>query len=345
MKVGIEISSSLVSNPTGVQRYITGVINGLAECEKVDITRLIKISRWRKRGHIPRSNLPTVWYTPSLGFCNKSLEVIHCMDPTIPWYSGDIPVVVTIHDLYLARHAPDLSIDDRKRKLKRILKACRIASHIVVPTDAIKAELASVVGNEKPITAIPHGVAEEFFIKDKITHPDQQLRKPYILGFCGGQRKNFTGLVSAFRESNLMRLGWNLVAVGDLSSGEHKKYSEILGSERLRLKNNISDKHLIELYAGAGGTCYPSYYEGFGFPILESMAAGVPIVTSNFGAAAEISDGKAILVNPYSISDIARGLNEITEVGPMQLKKNKKYAENFQWACSGKKLLEVYQSL
>ena len=105
--VGLEVSSSLTSNPTGIQRYMSGVISGLSEQEDVSLTRLLKLSRYKKRRVMPVSDTPYRWY--GLSPCSKreNINVIHCLDTTLPAWTNcrvsDDSIAPRSYPLWVAR--------------------------------------------------------------------------------------------------------------------------------------------------------------------------------------------------------------------------------------------------
>jgi|GEM_PF-2878463 len=341
INVGLEVSSTLTDNPTGVQRYMDGVISGLMYENGVSLRRLFKLSRFRKRHLMPSLSVPHRWYGVSPVEWRDGIDVIHCLDTTVPARSGGRPIVVTIHDLYLALHADYLDLKTVRKKRKKVSDACRKASHIVVPTNAIKRELIEAFDVKKPISAIPHGVRPDF--SDRSLENREERR--YILGFSGGVRKNFTLLAEAFYKSRAYELGWHLTIVGRPSEEELSRVLGFLPTERLNIREQLDDEDLMDLYGNAGVVSYVSHYEGFGFPVIEGMSASVPVVTGQHGATAEVAGGHAYLVDTHSSDSIKTGLDHAVFMGSDDVDKAKKHATSYTWKHVGQELKGVYDSV
>jgi len=341
INIGLEVSSTLTANPTGIQRYMDGVVSGLMQDNTASLTRLFKVSRFKKRHLMPALSVPYRWYWISPVERHNGLDVIHCLDTTVPAMSGGRPIVVTIHDLYLAIHADYLNIRTSERKRRKVIDACRKASHIVVPTAAIKRELVDAFGVAKPITVIPHGFNPEFFSSAQLSSVDSS----YVLGFSGGKRKNFSQLAAAFYRSHVYEMGWRLVIVGRPPDEELNEARKFLPTERLVIYDRLSDRSLMDLYANAGVVSYVSHYEGFGFPVIEGMSAGVPVVTGAYGATAEVAGGHACLVDTHSSESITSGIDRAMSMPPDAIDKAKEHAASFQWERVGKELKRVYEAV
>jgi glycosyltransferase involved in cell wall biosynthesis len=128
------------------------------------------------------------------------------------------------------------------------------------------------------------------------------------------ERKNPEGLLRAFREVADKVPDVHLVCVGpyQTSAAAAKRVttlSSILDVEsKLHLLGDCSDETLVELYRGAVGLVFPSFYEGFGFPVVESLACGTPCLTSNVSSLSEVGGNLAVYVEPGDYQSIARGM-------------------------------------
>jgi glycosyltransferase involved in cell wall biosynthesis len=109
----------------------------------------------------------------------------------------------------------------------------------------------------------------------------------------------------------------------------------------------VDKAELPGLYAGAAAFLYPGIYEGFGLPIIESMACGAPVVTSRTGAAPEVAGGAAILVDPFDVDNIAEGIEQATipEEADRLRALGARRTPQFQWSTAAQATLEVYQAL
>jgi glycosyltransferase involved in cell wall biosynthesis len=166
-------------------------------------------------------------------------------------------------------------------------------------------------------------------------------------------RKNVTTLLRAF--SLLVRekvdRGLTLVIAGGKSWG----YQEIFETaralnlrDRVRFTGFVEDEDLAELYRGARLFVYPSLYEGFGLPIVEAMASGVPVITANTSSMPEVAGGAAVLIDPRSPEALAAAMASVLGDATLSEELRRKglaRAREFSWDAVARKTLEVYASL
>jgi len=209
---------------------------------------------------------------------------------------------------------------------------------------------------ESKVRVIYEGVEERF--TETLSKGKERVRKynldsPYIL-FVGAlePRKNLIGLLEAFcqlKESK--RVPHQLVIAG----GKGWLYQEFLDRldsskyrDQIRLLGYLPYGELPSLYHNAAAFVYPSFYEGFGLPVLEAMASGTPVVTSNNSSMLEIASGAAHLVDPANSEEIAWGIEKILfdrDYALMLSEKGKERAKSFDWRKTAIETLKVYQEL
>jgi alpha-1,3-rhamnosyl/mannosyltransferase len=119
-------------------------------------------------------------------------------------------------------------------------------------------------------------------------------------------------------------------------------------SRNLVFPGGVPDEQLPALLSGATISLYPSLYEGFGLPVLESMACGVPVIASNRGSLPEVAGGAALLVNPEDENEIAEAISELLRSESLQNRLKalgRKRAEEFTWAKTAAQTLSLYREL
>ncbi len=233
-------------------------------------------------------------------------------------------VVPVVHDLAF-QHFPESAphIDERWRR--RFAATLAEAPAIIVPSTSAAQDLRESFGVAAArIHVVHHGVDAEAFAPVSDATLDAVRRRfgipgSYVL-FVGGiePRKNLEHLVRAFAMSDSGHL--SLVLAG----GPVRWYPE--ASERLdaaiqllpesvraRIMRTdyVSERDKLALLSGATVLAYPSIYEGFGFPVLEAFAAGVPVLTSNVSSLVEVAGEAAVLVDPTDVDAIASALTEL----------------------------------
>ncbi|MBW4541511.1 MAG: glycosyltransferase [Myxacorys chilensis ATA2-1-KO14] len=197
----------------------------------------------------------------------------------------------------------------------------------------------------KPIDSRDHGQwLEEFAQKFGIT-------KPFIL-YTGGEdwRKNIEGLVKGFSKlPKEIRNSYELVIackVSELFSRELKNLASSLGIEQsLILTNYITDEELRALYSTCSLFVFPSFYEGFGLPLLEAMACGAPAIASNQSSLPEILGVPEQLFDPSSSEDMARVMQRLLSNEPLKrsaAKESIRQAATFTWDSVAQKMADVF---
>ncbi len=180
-----------------------------------------------------------------------------------------------------------------------------------------------------------------------------RLEQPYIL-YIGSiePRKNLLRLLEAYQKLCEWSGRWRLVIVGARSYWKSSPVAEKV--EKLGLKDKViftgyvRDEDLPALYNGADLFCFPSLYEGFGLPVLEAMACGVPVVTSNTSSLPEVAGEAAILVDPYNVTDMAAAMRRILEdrelAGELR-EKGLARAAQFSWEKTARETIAVYEKV
>lgn len=196
---------------------------------------------------------------------------------------------------------------------------------------------------EQRIHVILYGI-NDFFLNQTPQHK----KRSYIL-YVGrlSPTKNIAGLVEAFeRLINKHSLGLRLKMTGDekkLCCGINKGIKD-----KIEFVGYPDDDYLAELYRNASLLVFPSFYEGFGFPALEAMACGCPVVVSNVASLPEVCGDAAYYVDPYNIESIAEGIHKVlTDKALRQslIEKGLERAKLFSWEKSAKKHIEVFEEV
>ena len=262
--------------------------------------------------------------------------------------------VLVVHDLAFERFpetAPQ--IDARwRRRFDRWLKRC---SAVIVPSGATKEDVVSMHRvPEARVHVVHHGI-EPFAAPsaDAIAATKRRFHidGPYAL-FLGGiePRKNLGALVEAF--SRAPSDAWLVIAGGAMRwipQAEVQLRATVAAlptvvRERIVFTGYVTDEHATALFAGAELLAYPSLYEGFGFPVLEAMAAGVPVLTSDASSLPEVAGDAALLVDPHDTDAIADGLRRLLEDDQLRSRLRAAGLErvrSFTWPETARRTVEV----
>jgi len=242
------------------------------------------------------------------------MDLFHCMSSYMPAFGIDVPTIITVHDLKYLLFPRLLGSSMKVAYYSWIVKrGVHKAAHIIAVSESTKKDIVKLGIHSRKIEVI-HEANTLGCDKKENTSPSGIGDKPYLL-FVGEDRphKNIDRLLKAHRALH-DRMGARcprLVIVGPVSKRFARSASEIAEKSGVIIVGPVDDGTLVQLYRSALALVYPSLYEGFGLPILEAMAAGTPVITSNYSAMAEVAGGAAILVDPRSIDQIEQAMTRI----------------------------------
>ena len=232
--------------------------------------------------------------------------------------------VMTVHDATLWTMDSPYGAADRLFHRVFSLLAARRAAAVIVPSRTARDAVADVYGVDRArLHVVPHGVPPAFrpipAVERERVLAELGIGQPYVL-FVGAEppRKNLPRLVEAFARSTEARGDRHtlLVLAGPPEPRDHRV--EVTAAKhgvanRVRRLGAMDVGHLRALYAGACCLAYVSLCEGFGLPIVEAMACGAPVLTSNGSSLAEVAGDAALLVDPSRVGEIANGLSMLLE--------------------------------
>ncbi|MBI2856788.1 MAG: glycosyltransferase family 4 protein [Chloroflexi bacterium] len=263
-----------------------------------------------------------------------------------------LPFIVTVHDL--ERMCFPFAAEDPSARVDLNLDASAIkrADHIIAVSENTRRDLVKHLGVPTDrITVIHNGVDHSVF-KPNGTG---LLPFPYIL-YVGSERprKNLETLLAAFAQLK-KRPGFSdlkLVKVGGPGRSDAFRAATLQVIRKLGLEGEVvfvgqvTDSELSAYYSSARALVYPSLYEGFGLPILEAMACGCPVVTSNISSLPEVAGEAALFVNPRERQDLARAMARILSDGAVRrqlIAKGRERSGRFSWARAAEATAAVYR--
>ncbi len=276
----------------------------------------------------------------------QAYDVIHFGDYQMP-VIGSLPqAIVTVHDL-VAFRMPELfprGAGLTKRFLMR--RSMAHASRVIVPSLATAQDLQDILHvPESKISVVPHGVTPLKGEAGPALH-----ERPYFLAVGTIEpRKNFERLIQAFSQvfANIPD-GPDLLIAGKpgwLYRSAMKAPSCLGVAKRVRFLGYVDDKSLKALYRDCVAVTYPSLYEGFGFPVAEALWLGKPVLCSRGGALEEVAGDDALIVDPFNISAIADGLEELWKnpgIWKMRAKAGAARVHQLTWTKAAQTTRDVY---
>jgi glycosyltransferase involved in cell wall biosynthesis len=259
------------------------------------------------------------------------------------------PMVVSIFDLTFQLFP---EVHERFKRLyfpAMIRFAVNHAKYVIAISETTRNDLYRLLPNSKNKTVVTLLAARKISQgnKNKVVH-NQVNTDSYIL-FTGTvePRKNLARLISAWQAIDTQqRKDIKLYVVGATGWLVENLLKRPPHEDNIEFKGFVSDERLSALMQDAMAFVYPSLYEGFGLPVLEAMANGIPVLTSNTGATKEIADGAALLVDPTCIASIKEGLIKILSQPEFRLElatKGLQRAATFTWKKTAQETLLVIQ--
>ena len=240
-----------------------------------------------------------------------------------------VPYVVTVHDLIPLRVAGQTTRWARQAFRRGLERALHGAAHVITPSNATRDELHEEFGlSHEHVTVIPwapdQDVAarignDEMQAAIRRVRARYQLDKAWLLNFSGSsRRKNATGVVEAVaRSAPKLRSGLLVVLVGcepPTARAKLEALADRLGVRScFRFQGFIPHEDLAALLSGARGLLMPSLAEGFGLPILDAFASGVPVLTSNLSSMPEVAGDAAVYCDPHDPGSIAAGIAQLLD--------------------------------
>jgi glycosyltransferase involved in cell wall biosynthesis len=332
--------------------------------------RMEILNGWRRdgspRGTISRrlgtiGNLLWIQAYLPLILRNMNVDLLHSPAFIAP-ISAPCPVVMTIHDItYLL--FPSHFSRWWVTYIKTVLPpAMRSAAAIICGSEHSKRDIIKTYNiSSNKVYVVPYGVNHEVF------HPGVTLDSDWAhsLGIRDGyllhvgtfsRRKNIPTLLRAVaRLRTKGRLGNRQLVLAGSQSGGIKGGTEIFAtieelelSETVVLAGHVPNEHVPGLYAHASILVMPSLYEGFGFPVLESMAVGTPVLASNTSSLPEVAAGAAILFPPEDDYCLAGAIEDLLENRPVAQefrRKGLKRAREFSWQRTAEETLAIYRTI
>jgi glycosyltransferase involved in cell wall biosynthesis len=280
-------------------------------------------------------------------------DVVHAPSPVaVPPARPTQGLVVTVHDLAFRLFPSMYPATWRLLYRAGLRRAARRADAIIAVSRHTATDLARVTRVDPArIHVVPMAVAQPSNPGD----PEPVLRRlkiprPYVL-FAGTlePRKNLVRLVRAYRRVAL-RVPHALVVTGPVGWRAQRIHRELAlhGPGRVVLTGRVRAEELDALYRGADAFCYPSLYEGFGLPVLEAMARGVPTITSTASSLPEVAGDAAVTVDPRSVRGLAAALERVLTDGQESDRLRalgKDRAAGFTWERTARMTLDVYEAV
>lgn len=362
MTIALDVGP-LRSNPAGVGVYVRSLAQGLAAIGREDISY---IGRRADAEGLPNGvpcilgrGIPYPAWVELLGERDAGRagsSLAHFTDGLVPLIRRR-PTVVSVMDLSLVREWRSHRVV-RYLRIPLVLVAPRLATRVIAISQATADEILRLTRTPaRRIDVIPLAARPSFrrVSDDEVTAVLEKVRLArggYLLAPGTIEpRKNHVRVIAAF--DDLVRraaipLDVSLVIAG--ANGWHsERTSEAVSASpsraRIRQLGYVPETDLAALMTGAGAVVYASTYEGFGLPVLEAMACGAVVVTSNVSSMPEVAGNAGILVDPFEPAAIASGIVTALGAGAAEREASIRHAATFSWSQTAAATAAIYDRL
>lgn len=324
----------------------------LQKCIKVDFNdRVIQKSNYK----YPAKRLFDEQFL--LPFEYRKADVIHYIDYGSAFANLKKPFICTIHDLSFYEHPETYSLPRRMIRALLLPYSLKNAQKIVAVSNHTKNDLIRHFPNiEDKIVIIHSGITPIETTADgkKIAAVKRKFRiqGKYILAVGTLEpRKNIVRTIEAFGILTRKIENLSLVLVGN-PGGAYKNVQSAMtqyaDKGTIIITGYVNQTDLAHLYRGAKAFVYPSLYEGFGFPPLEAMSCGVPVVVSRSASLPEIVGNAGFYVDPYDVGNIAEGIYQVLSDGLLRqnlITLGRERFRKFTWSKTAKKIIALHQEI
>jgi glycosyltransferase involved in cell wall biosynthesis len=310
-------------------------------------------ARGVETGTIPSGPHPlaTMFIETLWGLIPRASSVLHYSADTGPLLRSRVPSVVTVHGV-ASRWTPVARSPRQEAQWRfRVKKAIECSNEVITVSDSSADDISEVFDiSRDSIQVIHHGIDSATFATPVSLSAGTNAKMPENFALYLGNiepRKNILELVRAFQTPEMKSLGLHLVIAGRPAWNYDETMRAIEAATNVTYLGFVSDEDRIALMQKCAIFVFPSLYEGFGFPVLEAMAAGAPVATSREGSLAEVA-GPAWEFESLDAAGIAHSLlNALSDEAWQAAVKSegRAWASQFTWAKSIDSHLESYKRL
>ncbi|HXH20989.1 MAG TPA: glycosyltransferase family 1 protein [Dehalococcoidia bacterium] len=364
--IGIDGRDAFAARPRGVGKSLRALLGRLPEAapdwrftaytdrdgdmplaDRLDVRQITlrgdRVNAWE------RFRLPVAaWW--------DRVNLLHCPGQTAPPFAP-CPIVLTVHDLIPLRIGDGWAARDIQRFRRSLARAVKQAARIIAVSEYTRGDLLTEFGLPgERVDVVPWGV-------DVPSEPPRdagrfealatahRVRQPFFVAFGGdAPRKNVSRLIEALRELTRALTGdvqLVLIGVPDSARARFEELAEGLGvSKQVVTLGYLPDQDVATLLVFSEALVYPSLYEGFGLPVLEAMAVGAPVITSNTTSLPEVAGDAALLVDPTSAGAIAEAMRHCylnAAVKADLARRGRRRAAAFTWDRAARATVATYR--
>ncbi len=376
MNVSIDASCLLVNPYSGLSEVVRNLLLNLPGIDdNVKFTVFLNYFRRHEGGDlcqypntennclkIPRRIIDILWKIDRLPFdiFLKEADIFHSLYLQVPPVKN-IKTILTIHD---CRHfaLPELYHDKEVERYRRIMEtALRRTDMVATVSEFTMREVVKYFSFPEERIKVIHNGFSPRMLDEKISHKidgwfeNNKLTQPYLL-YIGAQdpRKNLERLVAAVALCRSEKRDFPLLVIAGISPEQWTKNAVADKAKKLGMHDSIficgelEEDILTGLIKNAHALCYVSLYEGFGFPPLDAMSMGVPVIAGKSSSIPEVTGQAACLVDPMNVDDISNGLNKIVYNSiyrQMLIDEGYKQVKIFSWEKAATEYINLYKEV
>jgi glycosyltransferase involved in cell wall biosynthesis len=364
--IGFDVTALAFGYHSGVGRYTRQLLAALID--RHDGHRYALLANKPVTGALPsgaidriqRRTVNRTWWLQFVAprtIAQLQPEVCHFTNVVAP-LNAPCPIVVTIHDAAILMNPQWQPLKSLLAVRAFLPQVARRADAIITVSHSARRDLISYLRlPPEKVRVVYEAAAPHYRPIENATEIDRvqrhyELHKPFAL-YVGTiePRKNLDRLVQAFARVQTIDRDQQLILIGQ----QGWKYQAVLKQiedlglqNRVRLLGYVPDEDLPAIYTLANFSVYPSLYEGFGLPIIESMACGTPVLTSDRSSMAELGADAALLIDPLQVDSLADGWQRLLTDAALHAKLRAaglRRAAEFSWSRAAAETVEVYASI
>jgi len=376
MKIGFDARCLEEENISGVGEYSMELLRNILETDNSNRYIIFSNSfrqknsrhfKWIEKysnAHLKRFSYPNrilnfcIWYFnwPKIDKLIGGVDVFFAPNINFISVSDKCRLISTFHDLSFERYSHFFPLKTRlwHKYFVNPRKISRIAKKMIAVSESTKKDLEEIYQVKKEdIQMIPHGISQKFKVMKQNNPKLNEIKRKYQLPekfifFLGNiePRKNISSIIAVYK--NIVSKNSKLSEYGLVLAGNINPLCENLLQERgLKTCGYIENEDRPYVYNLASLFVYPSFFEGFGLPILEAMACGTPVITSNNSAIPEVAGNSASLTDPNRPTELADAIESILTDGNLRKKFKERglaQAQKFSWKKCAEETLKIIQN-
>lgn len=370
MKIGINAVFLVAGKGGGIERYLRGLLKWLAIIDKKNEYLLFgnkdNAGTFELRENFREIISPVsarvrpakiLWEQIFLPFQLKKEKV------DIVLSAGNIapkltfcPSIVIIYDLISFAYPENFSLAERLALKYLLYRTATFADRIITISESSKKEIQKWLGVSEDKISVVYGGCDENFRKDEIDIERAKnkfgIKNGFI--FCSASLRRYKNLDGLIRAYNILKKKYAITQKLVLAGHKEKYYEEMQELVKLLgLQNDviftgfITEDELRSLYSSADTIVYPSFYEGFGLPLLEAMASGTPVVASDSTSIPEVVGDAGLLFDPHNINEMAETIYSVIkdkDLKKVLISKGFERIKEFTWERTAEGVLGVINS-